>query len=78
MTSLSTKEKKLKGKEKMEKIKIPEYDRTTCPSCGNNNPKHIRELDDKTKPLYFSKIGDGNNVYAKKYNCNDCRKEWTK
>ena len=55
-----------------------DYTRVKCPSCGNANPRHIREIDDKTKPLYFSKIGDGNNVYVKKYHCNDCRKEWSK
>jgi hypothetical protein len=45
--------------------------------CGNNNPKHIEELDDRKKPLFFFKNGV-KPMYAKKYHCTDCRYEWGK
>ncbi len=42
-----------------------------CPHCGNANKSQIRELDDKTRLIYsYPKI------YAKKYICGQCGKEW--
>jgi DNA-directed RNA polymerase subunit RPC12/RpoP len=42
-----------------------------CPHCGNKNKAYIRELDDKTRLIYsYPKI------YAKKYICGQCGKEW--
>jgi len=42
-----------------------------CPNCGNINKAQIRELDDKTRLIYsYPKI------YAKKYVCGQCGKEW--
>ncbi len=42
-----------------------------CPQCGNINKAQIRELDDKTRVIYsYPKI------YAKKYICGQCGKEW--
>ena len=42
-----------------------------CPNCGNTNKAQIRELDDKTRLIYsYPKI------YAKKYICGQCGKEW--
>jgi chromosome segregation ATPase len=42
-----------------------------CPQCGNTNKAQIRELDDKTRVIYsYPKI------YAKKYICGQCGKEW--
>ncbi len=42
-----------------------------CPHCGNTNKAQIRELDDKTRLIYsYPKI------YAKKYICGQCGKEW--
>lgn len=42
-----------------------------CPNCGNSNKAQIRELDDKTRLIYsYPKI------YAKKYICGQCGKEW--
>ena len=57
---------------------IPENARLTCPLCGNTKPRHIRELDDRTRVLYFSKACDGGTMYAKKYHCTDCGYEWLK
>lgn len=54
-----------------------DYFRVECPKCGNNNSKHIDELDDLRKPLYFFR-GGKKPMYAKKYRCNDCRYEWSK
>jgi len=42
-----------------------------CPQCGNTNKAQIREQDDKTRLIYtYPKI------YAKKYICGQCGKEW--
>ena len=42
-----------------------------CPHCGNTNKAQIRELDDKSRLIYsYPKI------YAKKYICGQCGKEW--
>jgi DNA repair exonuclease SbcCD ATPase subunit len=42
-----------------------------CPNCGNANKAQIREQDDKTRVIYsYPKI------YAKKYQCGQCGKEW--
>ena len=42
-----------------------------CPNCGNNNKSQIREQDDKTRVIYsYPKM------YAKKYICGQCGKEW--
>ena len=51
--------------------------RLTCPMCGNTDTKHMEELDDRTKPLYFFKNGK-KPMYAKKILCTDCRYEWSK
>lgn len=53
------------------------YNRVECPMCGNNNPKHIQEVDNLRKPLYFFKNGK-KPMYAKMYHCTDCRYEWDK
>ena len=42
-----------------------------CPNCGNKNKSQIREQDDKTRVIYsYPKM------YAKKYICGQCGKEW--
>ncbi len=42
-----------------------------CPNCGNNSKSQIREQDDKTRIIYsYPKM------YAKKYICGQCGKEW--
>ncbi len=54
---------------------LEEYYRLSCPACGNNNRKHIEQLDDKTKPLYNFSSG-GKPMYAKKNVCTDCKYEF--
>jgi len=49
--------------------------KTTCPMCGNNNPKHIQEWDDLDKPLYHFGYGQ-KPMYKKKHLCTDCKYEW--
>jgi len=42
-----------------------------CPNCGNKNKSQIREQDDKTRVIYsYPKM------YAKKYICGQCGKQW--
>ena len=42
-----------------------------CPQCGNTNKAQIREQDDKTRIIYSYP-----RMYAKKYVCGQCGKEW--
>ncbi|MBY9003101.1 MAG: hypothetical protein KGD73_03945 [Candidatus Lokiarchaeota archaeon] len=42
-----------------------------CPQCGNTNKAQIREQDDKTRVIYSYP-----RMYAKKYVCGQCSKEW--
>ncbi|MFX1394725.1 MAG: hypothetical protein ACFFAH_14285 [Promethearchaeota archaeon] len=62
--------------EKVEEIEdnsISESDekRRTCPKCGNQNLRQIREIVDKTKI-----ISDYPKMYGKKYICGECGTEW--
>lgn len=50
--------------------------RIQCPMCGNKNPKHIQEIEDKTRIL--GRIGTYNMMYKKMYRCTDCAYEWDK
>jgi len=40
-----------------------------CPNCGNTNKSQIREQNDKTRIIFAG-------MYAKKYVCGQCGKEW--
>lgn len=42
-----------------------------CPQCGNTNKAQIREQDDKSRIIYSYP-----RMYAKKYICGQCGKEW--
>ena len=67
---------KVKESDKIEKVPDETEDGSVarkwqCPYCGNANKAQIREQDDKTRVIYsYPKI------YAKKYICGQCGKEW--
>ncbi|MBD3188899.1 hypothetical protein GF325_18880 [Candidatus Bathyarchaeota archaeon] len=42
--------------------------RPECPSCGKKD--RILEIEDKSKPLYYSM--QGSPVFAKKWKCGNC------
>ena len=45
--------------------------RRTCPNCGNNNRKVIREIIDREHIIM-----ENPNVYGLKYICGKCGFEW--
>ena len=45
--------------------------RRSCPECGIDNPRLIRETVDKTRL-----ISDYPKIYGKKYKCGECGTEW--
>ena len=45
-----------------------------CPDCGNENRSKIKEKDNKDKVLYYGM--QGSPVFAKKFVCGLCSKEW--
>lgn len=47
-----------------------EYKRLKCPKCGNENPRMLHEVDDKSNVLYYSM--QGTPVYAKNIKCGEC------
>lgn len=47
-----------------------EYSRIKCPKCGQENPRMMHEVDDKSKVLYYSM--QGTPVYRKQIKCGDC------
>jgi len=49
---------------------MSDYKRNKCPQCGNENPRKIHEIADKSKVLYYSM--QGSPVYKKQLKCGDC------
>ena len=46
--------------------------RFKCPFCGGMK---LKEVDDRTKPLYYFKNGK-KPMFAKKFVCTNCNYEW--
>ena len=49
-----------------------EYKRMTCPHCGNNDRRMIKEEPDKNEVLYYSM--QGTPVYKRIFKCGQCGK----
>ena len=56
---------------KDESISVSVEKRRTCPKCGNQNLRQIREIVDKTKIISVYP-----RMYGKKYICGECGTEW--
>ncbi|MGQ4873262.1 MAG: hypothetical protein ACTSVV_12420 [Promethearchaeota archaeon] len=49
---------------------MSEYKRIKCPKCGEENPRMMHEVPDKSKVLYYSM--QGTPVYKKQIKCGNC------
>ena len=49
---------------------MTEWKRNKCPKCGEENPKKLHEVPDKSQVLYYSM--QGNPVYKKLMKCGVC------
>jgi ribosomal protein S27AE len=49
---------------------MTEYKRFKCGECGEENPRRLQEIPDKTQVLYYSM--QGNPVYKKRIKCGNC------
>lgn len=49
---------------------MTETKRFKCSSCGEENPRKLHEVPDKTQVLYYSM--QGSPVYKKRIKCGNC------
>jgi ribosomal protein S27AE len=49
---------------------MTEYKRFKCTKCGEENPRKLQEVPDKTQVLYYSM--QGTPVYKKHIKCGNC------
>jgi len=49
---------------------MTEYKRFKCGECGEENPRRLQEIPDKTQVLYYSM--QGTPVYKKRIKCGNC------
>ncbi|MFX1557305.1 MAG: hypothetical protein ACFFC9_08625 [Promethearchaeota archaeon] len=49
---------------------MSDYKRFKCTECGEENPRKLQEIPDKTQVLYYSMQGAP--VYKKRIKCGNC------
>ncbi len=49
---------------------MSDYKRVKCPKCGEENPRMMHEVNDKSTVLYYSM--QGTPVYRKQIKCGSC------
>jgi hypothetical protein len=52
------------------------FQRVRCPKCNNEDPRMLKEIDDKSKVLFFSMQGQP--VFSKIVRCGRCSMEFEK